>query len=442
MHQDLQAILLRDNPWLLDRERLGSWLGSHVPARFVLRRAMERAAPRWRDSHRAHLVIGPRQAGKSTMLWAYLASLDEPALFLDCEQALLRGVCRSAPLFLESLEGLVPELPALFFDEVQHLDEAGLFVKGLVDRRPGRPLFVTGSASFHLRARTRESLAGRATRTHLLSFSLAEVCQDFDGLGRLLQERGRAERFARHVRVGGYPDVWLADSPAPLLQDLIEAFVLRDASDLFRIARPDAFRQLMHLLAQQVGSLVNLSEWASICGVSRDTVGSYLRILEESHVITTLRPFRGRRRSELTSRPKVYLLDTGLRNHLVGDLRTLQERADRGSLLECWVLGELCKTLPTQAPVHFWRSTSGAEVDFVVPLPDRLVAIEVKAQAMRRPRLPRAARSFIDAYQPERLVLVNLELEHEEALGATRILWTRPWNLDAALGGLEPDSDG
>ena len=55
---------------------------------------------RWDESDRAHLVIGPRQAGKSTAIWAHLAQRGEPALFLDCEQELVREWCRSAPLFL------------------------------------------------------------------------------------------------------------------------------------------------------------------------------------------------------------------------------------------------------------------------------------------------------------------------------------------------------
>jgi uncharacterized protein len=101
----------------------------HIP-----RQASARASERWSELDRAHLVIGPRQAGKSTIIWAHLAARGEPALFIDCEQALVRAWCRSAPLFLGDLEKLAPRPVTLFFEEAQHLDEAGLFFKGLVDR--------------------------------------------------------------------------------------------------------------------------------------------------------------------------------------------------------------------------------------------------------------------------------------------------------------------
>ncbi len=425
--------MLSDNPWLRDDRRLTGWLEAQVPRPFVPRAAGHANADRWGDPRRAHLVVGPRQAGKSSVLWAHLSGSGEAALHLDCEQALVRSWCSSAPLFLDDLRSLVTEPVTLLFDEVQHLDEAGLFIKGLVDRRYPRPLLVTGSSSYHLGAKTRESLAGRATRTTLLPLSFAEVCQESSGKPDEIRRLEVEKHLARHQVLGGYPEVWLSDEPEPLLADLVESFILRDASDRFRIERPDALRRLLRLLARQVGSLVNLAEWASLLGISRDTVASYLAILEESHIVTTLRPYAGGRRSELTSRPKVFLVDPGVRNHLVGDLRAPDERTDIGQLLESWVLSELLKGLPRDRTLHFWRSTSGAEVDFVVAGPDRLVAIEVKAQRLARPSLPRACRSFIEAYEPERFLLINRGLAHEETVGRTRVIWTTPLDWDPAI---------
>ena len=429
MDRDLQTILLQDNPWLVDPGQLAAWLRARLPAAFVPRPVLSKAAERWGEIDRAHLVIGPRQAGKSTAIWAHLAARDEPALFIDCEQALVRAWCRSAPLFLADLETLVEHPVTLFFEEIQHLEEAGLFLKGLVDRRIGVPILVTGSSSYHLGARTRESLAGRATRTRLLPFSLGEVCQDLADKPTAVGERLREERFVRHLVVGGYPAVWLSPTPEVLLTDLLEAFVLRDASDLFRIARPDAFRQLLRLLAGQAGHLVNFSEWAAVLGISRDTVASYLHILESSHLIVSLSPFAGGKRVEMTARPKVFLLDTGLRNRLAHDFRPLDERADAGPLLESWVATELWKALPEDATLHFWRSAAGAEVDFVVARGERLLAVEVKAGRLGRPLLLRSLHSFLAAYQPVATLMVNTGLSHRQRVGSTDVEWILPIHL-------------
>lgn len=428
MNRDLQTILLADNPWLLDSAQLAGWLRLRLPTPLLPRLAVTKSRERWGEANRAHLVIGPRQAGKSTALWAHLAERGEPALFLDCEQPLVREWCSSAPLFLADLEKLAVRPVTLFFEEIQHLEEAGLFLKGLVDRRIGVPILVTGSSSYHLGARTRESLAGRATRTRLLPLSLTEVCHDLADKPEIVRDRLREERLARHLVFGGYPAVWLSETPETLLADLVEAVILRDASDLFRITRPDAFRQLLRLLAGQVGSLVNLSEWASILGIGRDTVASYMDILESSHVIAPLSPFAGGKRIELTTRPKVFLLDNGIRNRLVHDFRPLEERTDAGPLLENWVAAELWKALPEDATLHFWRSASGAEVDFVIARGDRILPVEVKAGGVR-PVLSRSLRGFLDAYQPAATLIVNTRLTHRERAGATEVVWILPTQL-------------
>jgi hypothetical protein len=280
-----------------------------------------------------------------------------------------------------------------------------------------------------LRSRTKESLAGRASRTRLFPFTFAETLWDLSGKPELLRSRNTDERFHRHLVFGGYPAVWLSEDPEVMLTELVEAIILRDASDLFRIDRPDAFRRLLRLAATQVGSLINLSEWASIVGVGRDTVASYIEILESGHVVKAVPPFAGGRRSELTRTPKIYLLDNGIRNRLLHDFKPLEERIDKGAMLENWVFTELWKQLPDGATLHFWRSTSGAEVDFVIVRGETLVGVEVKTAGSKRPTLPRAARSFVQAYSPQKLLVVNMGCTAEERIADTDVRWIEPMQL-------------
>ncbi len=424
MDRDLQTILLRDNPWIEDPGSLGRWFAAHLPETFIPRDILDTAASRWRESDRAHLVVGPRQAGKSTAIWAHLAAVEKPTLFIDCEQNLVQHWCRSAPLFLADLEKIAPPPPVtLFFEEAQHLENAGLFLKGIVDRGVGAPVLVTGSSSFHLGAKVRESLAGRATREQLLPLSLREVSHDLEGLPGLARSRASEERLERHLIYGGYPDVWLGESPEVLLADLVEAIILRDASDLFRIGRPDAFRRLLRLAAGQVGNLVNLSEWASILGISRDTVASYLEILEAGHVVTLVPPYAGGRRSELTKMPKVFFIDNGIRNHLVHSFHLPADRVDSGPTVENWVFGELRKSLPLGMDIHFWRSTSKAEVDFVIDTGSAIVGLEIKAGTIGRPSIPRSVRSFIEAYRPQHFLIVSTDEFDPKPIGSTEVSW-------------------
>ena len=111
------------------------------------------------------------------------------------------------------------------------------------------------------------------------------------------------------------------------------------------------------------------------------------------------------------------------------DLRPTAARNDLGAVLEGWVFSELWKLLPSTAGLHFWRSTSKAEVDFVVSLGDLTIGVEVKAGRLGRPALPRSARSFVDAYQPQSFLVVCTDISHYEILGTTRVEWLHPRHL-------------
>jgi hypothetical protein len=125
----------------------------------------------------------------------------------------------------------------------------------------------------------------------------------------------------------------------------------------------------------------------------------------------------------------VYFLDNGVRNRLLHDFKPIEERVDKGALFENWVFSELWKQLPDGATLHFWRSTSGAEVDFVVVHGEKLLGVEVKTTAPRRTKLPRAVRSFLQAYRPQKLLVVNMGHTAAEQVGVTDVRWIEPTQL-------------
>lgn len=413
MEPQLRRVLLAENPWLRG-EDLSVWIRRFLPESYIPRR-MALAA-----DHRVVLVVGPRQAGKSTLIWKTLAAANEPVLLLNCEDPTIREWLTSPAAFLADLGEWMDQVRTLFFEEVQRLPEAGLFLKGLVDRRTGLRIYATGSSSFDLEATTRESLAGRAQRHLLLPLSLEEMAETSTG-SPLAQEERRAELLRKMTVFGGYPTVLTADDPPREIATLVEAFVVRDASDRFRIRHTAAMRKILELASSQVGNLVNLSEWAGLSNVSHDTVSDYCQLLEETHLLRLVRPFVGGKRAEITSARKVYFLDNGIRNQLFGGFHPLADRADRGALWENFAFTELAKTVhPLLDGLSTWRSKSGAEMDFVVEHQGRLLACEIKTGDARA-TLSRSARSFVEAYQPEQLLIVNREVYPDVSLGETRV---------------------
>jgi predicted AAA+ superfamily ATPase len=418
MEPHVLRALLVDNAWLEGAD-LATWLGRMLPTDYVPR------SLRLDAEREACLVVGPRQVGKSTLIWKTLADAREPVLFVNCEEPAMQEWLRSPATFVADLEELAPGARSLFFEEAQHLDDAGLLVKGLVDRRIGRRIYATGSSAFDLQARTRESLAGRARRHLLLPFALDELAAS-SAAPPILAHKRRTEIVRALLVYGGYPTVWASRAKERELGGLVEAFVVRDASDRFRIRNVPAFRKLLRLMASQAGSLCNYSEWGALCGVSNDTVAQHVGLLEDSHLVRLVAPFVGGKRAELTKTPKVYFLDNGVRNALFGGFAPIDERPDRGALVEGFVLGELCRnTNPLLDTVRYWRSTSGAEVDFILEHGDRLLGVEVKAGDARG-ILSRSARSFADAYSPDLFLVVSEAAAPDREQGATPIRFVRP----------------
>jgi uncharacterized protein len=433
MQADLGQLLRRTNPWIWNR---GDWpanWSSKMPGVFVPRRPVGLKRPFRKN--KVTVVIGPRQSGKSTFLWSELRDLGPDILMVNCEEPLFREWCRSPATVLGQINELLPRPRALLFEEVQHLSEAGLFLKGMVDLKPDCPVLASGSSSFHLMAKTRESLAGRAERLLLLPFSLQEVSFDLSDLSPALRASRRSEYFDRMIVFGSYPEAWLSDDSERILVDLLEGVIVKDASDLFRIDHPDAYRKLLRLMASQIGNLVNLAEWASVCGISAKTVSRYASILEEAHVVTLLRPWVSGKRAELTGRPKLYFNDNGIRNAVLARYHAPDHRDDLGRLWENWAFTEIQKAIrPLLDGFGFWRTRSGAEVDFVVESRGRLIAVEVKAGS-RRARIGRAARSFIEAIHPDLFVTLHAGERHEREHRGCKVLWLGPAEFALLLTG-------
>jgi predicted AAA+ superfamily ATPase len=410
--QHLMRLLGTSNRWL-QGAALQPWLKQRLPDRYLPRSLAIQAGDR------AALVVGPRQTGKSTLIWKTVADLGRPVLFLSCEEPSIREWLRSPGLFLADIEEISPVTTALFFEEVQALDNAGLFLKGLVDLHSRRQIYATGSSSFDLEDAIRESLAGRARRHLLLPFSIGEIAATLESAQ--LPQLALDEAVERLLIYGGYPTVHLSPQPVAELAGLVEAFVIRDASDRFRIRYPAALHKILELAASQIGNLFVFSEWAAVAGISNDTVSEYCSLLEQTHVIKLVRPYVGGKRAEITSAPKVFFIDNGIRNQLFGGFQPWQQRADRGPLLENLVFSELHKSLnPLLDRIRYWRSKSGAEVDFVVEHQGRLLAIEAKVGDVRG-KVSRSARSFTEAYQPEALLIVSQGQYPESELGSTRV---------------------
>jgi hypothetical protein len=147
----------------------------------------------------------------------------------------------------------------------------------------------------------------------------------------------------------------------------------------------------------------------------------YLSVLEETFVIRVLRPYYSNIVSELKKNPRVYFVDTDLRNYIIKNFNELRLRDDAGRLIENVVLAQICQYVEGEL-IKFWRTTGGAEVDFVLQLAEDMVPVEVKYSRLKTPEISRGFRNFIHRYRPRRAVIL------------TRGLWSRAEINDTEIG--------
>lgn len=390
------------------------------------------------------LIVGPRQAGKTTLmedLRDSLAASGEKTLFLsmDIEEHRKFFVSQSALLDRMTIE-FGSSRGFVFLDEIQRKDDAGLFLKGLYDRHLPYKLIVSGSGSVELKEKVHESLLGRKALFELSTVSFNEWV-DFvtkyryeDRLEEFfsIDSDEGARLLEAYMRFGGYPRVLFEETlegKQRVMNDIYRSYVEKDIAFLLRVERTDAFGLLIKILSSQIGQLLNAAELSRTIGISLPTVQKYLWYAEKTFVIDRLTPYFRNIRKEITKSPVFYFHDLGLRGFAKGAFGADEILPDKGFLFQNFVYRELKEIAGSAfAELHFWRTKDRAEVDFVLVRGDRIVPIEVKYSILKTPALGRSFQSFLDAYHPEKAFVVNRSLTASVRRGPTEIIFVPFWD--------------
>jgi predicted AAA+ superfamily ATPase len=330
------------------------------------------------------LLYGPRQSGKTTLSKQIIREMDLKTLMINADQSKYIDVLSSRNL--GKLRSLVEGYELLFIDEGQRIPEIGINLKILHDEIPELKTLVTGSSSFLLSGRVSESLSGRKKVFTLLPISMQELASfnNSFALNDQMEER---------LIFGSYPEVVTTVNNADkeyYLRDISSSLIFKDILELEMIKYPLKIRDLLKLLAYQVGSQVSLHELGIKLGVNRETVERYLFLLEQSFVIFKLPAFSHNPRKEITKSQKYYFYDTGIRNILIDNMKYLSDRNDAGALWENFIIAERQKYLVfNQKNVNcfFWRTFSGTEIDYVEEYKGEYFAYEIKSGKLKT-RIP------------------------------------------------------
>jgi hypothetical protein len=388
------------------------------------------------------LLIGPRQSGKTTLMLELAKQLTvsgELCHFFNLDIDVDAQFFNSQHQFVDRVQALTGGQRAyIFIDEVQRIENAGLFLKGIYDRRLPHKWIATGSGSLELKEKIAESLSGRKRVFILNPVSVTEFlayrmsCSDVPQLTSLLETDPVSEEkfLLEYLQFGGYPKVITANLVGEKLQVLAEIFqsyIERDIQNLLRLEKSKSLVVLLQLLSNRIGKLLNFQDVANLTNLSVATVKNYLWYCEKTFVIEEVLPFFTNREKELVKSPQYYFRDCGLRNYLLNVPNLSPFSPDFGFLFQ-QVVFQLLKNrhLNSVASIRYWRTQNQAEVDFVVQNGMQLLPIEVKAARLVKPRIEKSMRSFIETYQPAEAWIVNRSLSEAVKVGNTELKFI-PW---------------
>jgi predicted AAA+ superfamily ATPase len=333
-------------------------------------------------------LIGPRQAGKSTLAKKIIAELDNK-IYLDLERPSDLARLENPELFL-----IAQRNKLICIDEVQRKPELFPLLRSLSDEWDKNGSFlILGSASRDLLKQSSESLAGRIAYHTLTPF--------------LWQEVNGQTTLADYLVKGGFPPSLLSfDARDSLLwrENFISTFLERDLLQ-WSGASSQSVRRLWTMLAHSNGETANYSRLGTSLGVSDTTVRNYIDLLASTYMVEVISPYHSNLGKRVVKAPKVYIADSGITTALLG-LRTYEDvlgHPGYGTLWEQIVLRTVRGTLP-KAEIFHYRTQSKTECDFVVVTPHSVLALECKGSLSPKPS--KGTYYAIDDIKPNRACIV------------------------------------
>jgi predicted AAA+ superfamily ATPase len=356
----------------------------------MFKRFVERRAEEALSDTPVVLIVGPRRAGKTTLV-RKMGESGRAYITLD-DQTVLEAAQSDPAGFIRGIDRAI-------IDEIQRAPDLLLAIKRTVDEdyRPGRFL-LTGSANVLTLPRIADSLAGRMETIQMLPLANAEV-EDraptfllnlFEGKLKSQRDAVVGDDLVRLVLLGGFPEVISRETERrrqDWLRSYITSILTRDMRDIAEVEKLTELPKFVRLLAEHSGQLVNYSEFGAGIDVSHKTGQRYVGLLEQVFLIKTVQPWFTNTLKRIVKTPKLHFLDSGLLAAVRG-LNFDRVKADRGNfgpLLETFVFSEVLKLMTGSdlrlAPYHF-RDREMHEVDIVLERDDgKIVGIEVKASA-------------------------------------------------------------
>lgn len=363
---------------------------------------------------RTVVLTGTRRVGKTTIQYQMIEELlkngvsPQKIVFISLDHPMLK-----LSAFNEVLEcyheNIYPSKDVYyFFDEIQYASEWDKWLKIIYDMQPETKVVATGSASPALVKGDRESGAGRWSVIQVPTMSFYEYCELLNVEKPILPNKLRPtmlvnmehtqftdimlkltdiqQHFNRYLRVGGFPELALADddifAEQVMREDVVDKVLKRDLPSLYNIRNSTELERIFLYLCNVSSEIVSIDSIAKeLNGVSRPTVENYISYLESANLIYQSWPVDMADKKVLKARPKIYIADAAIRNAVLMDANLMTDPTEMGKIAETAVYKHIAAFYYQKATSvgYFRGGKRNKEIDIVVEYPNfKNILIEVK----------------------------------------------------------------
>ncbi len=364
----------------------------------MIKRALFEAIKTKIDFKKAIILLGPRQVGKTFLIQKITEEVKLPYLMVNGDNPADRLLWTNPDFQL--VRSLIAPYRLIVIDEAQRIENIGLTVKMIVDAKMEKQVIITGSSALGLGDTIQEPLTGRKWEFTIFPIAWSELKETYT----LAKSIPMLEQLLVY---GSYPEIIIENEKEELLSSLSGSYLYKDILELGGIRKPEVLIRLLQALAWQVGSEVSYNELSRTVGIDRETVASYIDLLEKSFVVYRLSPLSRNERKEISTSRKIYFYDNGIRNAIINNFNPIEQRNDVGALWENYFITERLKLSTYQKlPVKswFWRSKMHAEIDYVEEGSDGFTAFELKWNDKKTSKF---STTFTDFYQPRETFIIN-----------------------------------
>lgn len=319
-------------------------------------------------------IFGARQSGKT-----FLAkSVFKDHTYISLEDFDSKRFAEQDPRgFLASFDNS----KGVIIDEIQNVPELVSYIKSKVDEkyRPGFFVLV-GSQSFLLNQNIKESLAGRIYLYTLLPFSMAEL----EKMSDFAKDKFLPKQLDNLMYQGFYPVIYSQNNDHHWYNYYINTYLEKDVRTITRVMDLSSFQKFLKACAGHIGQRLNMASLGRDCGISPNTIKSWLSILEKTYVIFLLNPFNESFGKRLGKTSKLYFYDIGLACTLldIENGKSLSTYYLRGNLFKSMIISEILKMFNNNNgifSIYFWRDAEEHEIDCIIKKGFNLYPIVIKA---------------------------------------------------------------